>query len=108
MEESVECINQQRDRVKEVNASFETVEHDMFKLQADVESMSDEVESVLKANEEIVDSIGLLSAASEEVSAGTQTCKDTIDTAFTNLESFSSKVDGTFEQLQLLKETTEA
>ncbi len=108
LEESVECINQQREKVKEVNESFETVEQGMFKLQADVESMSDEVESVLKANEEIVESIGLLSAASEEVSAGAQTCKDTIDTAFTNLENFSSKVDGTFEQLQLLKETTEA
>ena len=108
LEESVECINQQRVKVREVNQSFETVEHDMFKLQADVESMSDEVESVLKANEEIVESIGLLSAASEEVSASAQTCKDTIETAFTNLENFSHKVDGTFEQLQLLKETTEA
>ena len=107
LEESVECINQQRERVKEVNESFETVEHDMFKLQSDVETMSEEVESVLKANEEIVDSIGLLSAASEEVSVGAQTCKDTMDTAFTNLENFSSKVEGTFEQLQLLKETTE-
>ncbi len=107
LEESVECINKQREKVREVNESFEAVEQDMFKLEADVESMSEEVESVLKANSEIVDSIGLLSAASEEVSAGTQTCKDTIDTAFTNLENFSNKVDGTFEQLQILKETTQ-
>lgn len=108
LEESVECINKQREKVREVNENFETIEHDMFRLQENVESMSEEVECILRANSEIVDSIGLLSAASEEVSAGTQTCKDTIDTAFTNLENFSGKVNGTFEQLQVLKETTQA
>ena len=59
------------------------------------------------ANREIVDSISLLSAASEEVSAGTQTCKFTIDNAFDNLNIFSKTVDGTFGQLQSLKEATE-
>lgn len=104
---SVSSIEKQREQVNEVNASFIEVENGMFKLQEGVDRMSSEMESVLNANKEIVDSIELLSAASEEVSAGTITCKETIDTAFENLGDFSKKVDGAFEQLKKLKETTE-
>ena len=57
-----------------------------------------------EANKQIVDSISLLSAASEEVSAGTLTCKSTIGVASENLEKFSETVDGTFDELQNLKE----
>lgn len=108
IQESVECISEQRKHVDEVHSSFNEVEHGIHELQSGVENMSREVESVLGANREIVDSIALLSAASEEVSAGSQTCKETIDTAFDNLGKFSEKVDGTFEQLKILKETAGA
>ena len=67
--------------------------------------MSGNVKSVLDANSEIVDSINLLSAASEEMSSSVQVCKQTTDTAFDNLGNFSKKVNGTFHQLQRLKET---
>ena len=67
--------------------------------------MGENVKSVLIANGEIVDSIGLLSAASEETSAGMQMCKQTTDMAFENLGKFSQKVKGAFGQLQHLKET---
>lgn len=103
--ESSECINLQRKKVDEVSANFLKIETDMQQLQSDVADMAKEVGVVLNANTEIVESISLLSAASEEVSAGTQTCRETIDIAFENLESFAHKVDGTFEQLKILKET---
>lgn len=106
--ESTECINYQQKMVSEVNTSFAKVENGMYELQQAVESMSCEVESVLRTNAQIVDSISLLSAVSEEVSAGTHTCKETIDTAYENLEIFSDKVDGTFEQLKVLEETAGA
>ncbi|MBO5387195.1 MAG: hypothetical protein J6A59_03540 [Lachnospiraceae bacterium] len=106
--ESVGCINVQRMKVDEVNSSFTRVEYGMQELKAAVEKMSKEVESVLEANTEIVESISLLSATSEEVSAGTVSCKETIDTAHDNLERFSVKVDGTFEQLKILEETAGA
>ena len=108
IEESAEAINIQRKRVEEVNESFTEVEGGMVELQSDVSTMSQEVESVLEANKQIVDSISLLSAASEEVSAGTQTCKSTIDTAFENLSKFSTTVEGTFGELQILKEAAGA
>jgi len=106
--ESVGCINVQRMKVDEVNSSFTRVEYGMQELKNAVEKMSEEVESVLEANTEIVESISLLSATSEEVSAGTVSCKETIDTAHDNLERFSEKVDGTFEQLKILEETAGA
>ena len=108
IEESAEAINVQRKHVEEVNESFTEVENGMIGLQSDVTTMSREVESVLEANKQIVDSISLLSAASEEVSAGTQTCKSTIDMAFDNLQSFSVTVNGAFGELQNLKEAAQA
>jgi len=108
IEESAEAINVQRKHVEEVNESFTEVESGMLGLQSDVITMSQEVESVLEANKQIVDSISLLSAASEEVSAGTLTCKTTIDTASENLAIFSETVEGTFVELQHLKEAAQS
>ena len=106
--ESSNSINEQRKKVLLVNDSFTEVENGMEQLQGSVEVMSANIESVLTANTQIVDSICLLSAASDEVSAGTLTCKETITTAFENLGRFSDHVNETFEQLQILRETTEA
>ena len=108
IEESAKAINVQRKHVEEVNESFTEVENGMLELQSDVTTMSREVESVLEANKQIVDSISLLSAASEEVSAGTQTCKSTIDTASENMQKFSVTVNGAFVELQNLKEAAQA
>lgn len=108
IEESVNCINEQRVKVNKVNDNFTAVENGMFELEAGVIKMRAEVESVLTANAKIVESISSLSASSEEVSAGTTTCKETIDITFENLEEFSAKVASAFEQLKVLKETTEA
>lgn len=105
--ESSNSINEQRQKVILVNQSFTEVENGMEQLQGSVEVMGANIESVLTANSQIVDSICLLSAASDEVSAGTLTCKETISTAFENLSKFSDNVNGTFEQLQILRETTE-
>ena len=105
IKESSECINVQRMKVDEVSASFLKIEGDMNRLQSDVTNMVKEVGIVLSANTEIVESISLLSAASEEVSAGTQSCRENMDSAFENLENFAGKVDGASEELKVLKET---
>lgn len=107
IEESAEAINIQRKKVEEVNESFMEVGNGMSTLQRDVAAMSQEVEKVLDANREIVDSISLLSAASEEVSAETQTCKSTINGASEKVAGYAEKIEGTFEQLQILAEKAE-
>lgn len=72
-----------------------------------VESMGHEVEDVLGANKVIVDSISMLTAASQEVSAGTQMSKGEIDKIFVSLNDFSKTVEGTFDELQILKKASE-
>ena len=105
LQKSVESINMQRENVERVNASFTEVENGMLELESGVESMGLELENVMKANRGIVESISTLSAASEEVLAGTQLSKENIDSTFDSMKVFSEAVDGTFEQLQILKET---
>ena len=105
--ESAEAIEIQRQKVGEVTASFAEVGTGMDLLEADVDIMSQEVEAVLIANGEIVDSIATLSASSDEVSAETQTCKDTITVAYRDLGVFSDMVEGTFVHLQELAEATQ-
>ena len=80
----------------------------MNTLEIEVDNMSLEVEAVLVANGAIVDSIATLSAASDEVSANANSCKDTIDEATTNLGVFADKVEGTFTELMQLAEVTSA
>lgn len=107
IKESVEAIEIQREHVKDVTDSFVKVENGMQILRQNVSHMKVEVESVLDANKEIVDSILLLSSSSEQVSASTQTCKVTIDNAFEGLNKFTETIEGTFDQLKVLKTKTQ-
>lgn len=102
--ESAQAIEIQRQRVEEVASSFTKVETGMFELESGVGNIGYEVAQVLTANKEIVDSISLLSAASQEASAGAQVSKETIDTMMKDIKDFSNMVEETFEQLQKLKE----
>ena len=88
----------------EVNNSFTEVEKGMYMLETDVDNMTYEVEAVLQANGEIVDSIATLSASSQQVSANTQSCKNTIGSAAADIGVFADKVEGTFVQLLELAE----
>lgn len=105
--ESAEAIEIQRQKVTEVTESFAQVGNGMEQLEINVDIMSQEVEAVLIANGEIVDSIATLSASSDEVSAETQTCKDTITVAYRDIGTFSDMVEGTFVHLQELAEATQ-
>lgn len=107
IEESAEAIEIQRQKVSEVANSFSEVGNGMEVLEVEVDTMSQEVEAVLMANGEIVDSIATLSAASEEVSAETQNCKGIINNAYSDVGTFSDMVEGTFVQLQELSEATQ-
>ena len=80
----------------------------MNELGTAVVHISSEVREVLEANRAIVDSIEMLSSASEEVSAGAQTSKETIDQSFESLNLFCVVFEEAFEELERLKQTTES
>lgn len=105
--ESAESIHVQREKVEQVNTSFSQMETGMEQLHTGVDSISEELGQVFQANKTIVDSISLLSASSEEVSAGAQTSKETLDNVNSSLKGFSEMIEGTFRQLQELKKTVE-
>ena len=49
----------------------------------------------------------MLSSASEEVSAGTQTSKETIDQSFESLNTFCMVFEEAFDELERLKQAAE-
>ncbi len=101
--ESAESIHVQRENVQQVHTSFLEMDAGMKELHTGVNSMNHEIEEVFHANKEIVDSVILLSSTSEEVSAGAQTSKETLDNVCISLQNFSQMIEGTFEQLQNLQ-----
>lgn len=107
IEESAESIEIQRQKVEEVTQSFTQVETGMNELGSAVNHINTEVAEVLDANRNIVESIEMLTSASEEVSAGSQTSKETIDQSFDSLNLFCVVFEEAFEQLEKLKQTTE-
>ena len=108
LQAAVESIAIQRQRVEEVTASFNTVEEGMAELGTGVACISNEMDEVLNSNKVIVESISTLSAASEEVLAGTQMSREMIDSTNEDLHVFSATVENAFEQLQTLKEAAKA
>ena len=100
--ESAESIHVQREKVNQVNASFSEIESGMKTLHTGVDSMTHEIDEVFHANTAIVDSITLLSATSQEVSAESLNSKDTLDNVYSSLQQFSEMIDGTFDQLKEL------
>lgn len=104
IEKSVASIEEQRISVNKVSESFGQIEDGMHVLQEGVSDMSAQVQEVLEANTEIVESIATLSATSEEVSAGTISCRETIGSTADNMQVFSKMVGDAFEELEVLKE----
>ena len=107
IEESAESIEVQRVKVEEVTQSFTQVDSGMNELRDAVVHISGEVAEVLDANSTIVDSIEVLTSASEEVSAETQTSKETIDQSFDSLNLFCVVFQQAFDELERLKQAAE-
>ena len=105
LDRSVESIDIQREKVKQVHDSFIEVGNGMEELIAGMDTMSDEVRAVLGANQNIVDGIATLSGTSQEISASTTSSKDDMIELKDSMGKFLGIVDGTFEQLQELKST---
>ena len=103
IKDSVENIHVQREKVERVTENFNHIGSGMEVLHANVESMTTEMDSVLHANVTIVDNISMLSATSEEVSAGAQASKETIERVVSSMQEFSDMIENTFDTLKELE-----
>lgn len=103
IQQSAERITEQRTQIHNVTSSFALAESGTKQLHTNVNHMNSDINSILEANKEIVNSITVLSAGTQEVTAGTHICKETIDFASSKLSDFSKKVDGAFVELQQLE-----
>lgn len=105
LDSSVESINVQREKVKEVTESFATVEDGINRVYGGMNTVNTEVNAVLTANQTIVDGITTLSGISQEINAETSTSKDAMEQIVESMDKFSNVMEGAFEKLQSLKET---
>ncbi len=107
LKNTVDSINIQREKVKAVHESFETVEHDIDSLVTNMSSVSSEVNAVLDANSSIVEGIETLSGISQEMSSTTENTKHEIQDLNKRIANFQDAIDITSESLDQLKKASE-
>ena len=72
-----------------MNGSFQNIQAGMLALQSGIGTMRGQVKTILTVDGQILGSIGLLVAASEETSGRMRACRQTIGEVFVNLGRFS-------------------
>lgn len=107
IEESVESIRVQKERVIEVTSNFEKVGEGMEVLCENVNGIDYEVKGVLKANGIIVESVTTLTESTAKVSDDISEGKNSIDRAFDSLNIFCETINKASEALENLKNTIE-
>lgn len=107
LQASVQSINLQREKVDTVDQKFDDVGQGMQVLYSAVSIMTKELEALLNANKEIVDSIGTLSGTSQEILAGTETSRETVGEVSEKLGDFVQRINDTFNDLDHLKKVAE-
>ncbi len=101
---SVDSIQQQREKVQEVNESFESIENGVEELVGGVNVISTEFEAVLDANSSIVDGINTLSAVSQEISSYTSTSREEMSELVAIVDEFTKMIVHMSHRLETLRQ----
>jgi len=101
---SVESINKQNEMVLHVNESFVTTGNEMDKLENLVTNILNDLQNVIKANQEIADSINVLSATSEEVASTTSSSLETSSIIINKVNAFAQSVEKMFKLADKLRQ----
>lgn len=94
---SVESIEKQRVKIKEVNDCFDDIGATMTSLAGDIDIMGIDLTAIAEENKEIVEEINILSASAEEAATGAALAKESMDEVLNDLEDFGMIVVGTFD-----------
>ncbi len=95
LEESVEGINRQNQKIVDVNKSFSSSGEHMNKLKELVEGIVNDINTINDSNKTIVNSINQLSATTEEISSCSQESS-------TSSENIMGKIDGFTKNIQVV------
>lgn len=95
LEESVEGINRQNQKIVDVNKSFSSSGEHMNQLKELVEGIVNDINTINDSNKTIVNSINQLSATTEEISSCSQESS-------TSSENIMEKIDGFTKNIQIV------
>ncbi|MDF2821210.1 MAG: hypothetical protein K0R15_1651 [Clostridiales bacterium] len=90
--------------VGSVNDSFVNTREEIDKLRNYVNDIFSDIQNVIKANNDIVDSISELSASSEEVASTTNASLETSTAILDKVTTFSKSIQDMFILVEQLRE----
>lgn len=92
LEESVEGINKQNQKIIDVNKSFSTSGEFMNSLKVLVDGIVVDVDTINESNKTIVNSVNQLSATTEEISSCSQESSTSTETILDKIDGFTKEI----------------
>lgn len=108
VEVTVQSIEKQNDLIHQTEEKFGSIQKQMEVLQENMDGIGLIVKDVISSNQQITDSIGNLSASSEEVKASTQEGMDSSRQATSNVELVEKALGDMHSLVEKLKQRISA
>ena len=102
LEESVEGINKQNQKIIDVNQSFSSSGDYMNNLKKLVDGIVVDVNTINDSNKTIVNSINQLSASTEEISSCSQESSTSSETIMEKIDGFTKEIQVVYDELDEL------
>lgn len=102
LEESVEGINKQNQKIVDVNKSFASSGDFMNDLKALIDGIVIDVNTISDSNKTIVNSINQLSATTEEISSCSQESSTSTENIMDKIDGFTKEIQGVVGELDEL------
>lgn len=102
LEESVEGINKQNQKIVDVNKSFSSSGEYMNNLKTLVDGIVVDVNTINESNKTIVNSINQLSATTEEISSCSQESSSSTETIMEKIDGFTKEIQVVYDELDEL------
>lgn len=102
LEESVDGINRQNQKIVNVNKSFSSSGDFMNELKILVDGIVDDIDTINESNTTIVNSINQLSASTEEISSCSQESSTSTETIMEKIDGFTKEIQNVCSELDEL------
>lgn len=102
LEESVDGINRQNQKIHDVNSKFTSSGESMNNLKKLVDGIVMDINKINESNITIVNSINQLSASTQEISSCSQESSNSSDKIMDKIDGFTNDIRGVYEDLEQL------